>query len=781
MARWLRICSLVSFAVLAVPGWACGPFLYDNADLDHFSLLEPGILNSTEWTAFLAFSSPPFGQPSGQEGRTVVQQVIHPDRLSDSEGGEVSNLLYDYEPGQDPVSVSANEAWWTDYFLKVRKRQVGAEEIQKVLYGPERPQWLAAQDRQYLEGLGGPADSDKMLKKALAEARSVKNPVPLRHRWAFWAVRAMALRSDPATVTVFREFCPGPADDLPLARAQGWAASTLVASRSPQALDLWVDLLVRWPSLRVQTFSSLSTLDSSVWKGSTSSDALLAKYFLDGRDFSPETLASVASAEQADRGTGTKTETVFYSMAEQVERESGVFALFGLVDPNELSPRGLFTGLIDQAQALVEKGVQPATRTWWLIASYLALFDGDQARSASLLDRARALPALNADQAQQTELLETLIAMDGEKNKDWTPELQKRILASMEWGRSLDAPGHNRGLYHSVVVLVAQKELTRGHNPLAALAFGLIQTGGMNPYQVAQDDGFWSEGWTANNSVNLLLDALMSDDDLALWKTLLHAPDLDPLAAYLASRSFLDDNDILWWQAHRALRRGQGDRAVTLLKTLGSDGPSGVFHRRNFSYSLTLDPLDPTSGRGMRSVSALTLAGLMARVEDDARTKPSARSLLTQGEFWLSLQFSGLPLLFSDPPSVISFVNGNFEYYGYDGLDRGHSTAVVGTFPLGQPSQTDAWARRLAAFYKNEFSTLGRARAAFQAVVARHEDPDAEFQALLFLQAIDHDQFKALADPRYEDLPLADTLRSTCEDFSNFLEGSGDLFPLPSI
>ncbi len=777
MVPWLRICSLVSLTALAAPAWACGPFLYDNADLDHFSLLEPAILNSSEWTTFLSFSSPPFGQASDREDRSVVQEVIHPDRIPDT-SGSVSNLLYDYEPGLDPVSVAANEAWWTDYFLKVRKRQVGADEIQKVLYGPDRPQWLAAPDRQYLEVLAGPADSPAVLKRALAEARNAKNPVLLRHRWVFWAVRALALRNDPATLTVFREFCPGPADDLPLARAQGWAAST---EPSGQARDLWVDLLARWPALRAQTFSSLATLDPSAWKGATSSDALVAKYFLDGRDFSPETLAAVASAEHADRGPGTKTETVFYSMAEQVEKEAGVFALFGLVDPNEVSPRGLFTGLIDQAQALVETGVQPATRTWWLVASYLALFDGDPARSASLLDRARALPALNAHQAQQTELLETLLAMDTQKDKEWTTDLQKRVLAAMEWGKSLDGQGHNRGLYHSVVVLVAQKELARGHNPLAVLAFGLIQGGGASPYDVAQDDGFWTTGWTSNNSVNLLMDALMTDDDLALWKTLLHAPDLDPLAAHLASHSFLNDKDLLWWQAHRALRRGQGDRALAFLKALGPDGPSGVFHRRSFSYSLSLDPLDPASGRGMRAVSALTLAGVMSRVEDDARTKPSSRTLLAQGQFWLSLQFSGMPLLFSDPPPVISFVNGNFEYYGYDALDQGHNTAVVGTFPLGQQTQTDAWARRLAAFYKNEFSTLGRARAAFQAVVARHDDPDAEFRALLFLEAMDHDQYEVLADPRYEGLPLADTLRSTCEDFSNFLEGGGDRLPLPSI
>jgi hypothetical protein len=254
---------------------------------------------------------------------------------------------------------------------------------------------------------------------------------------------------------------------------------------------------------------------------------------------------------------------------------------------------------------------------------------------------------------------------------------------------------------------------------------------------------------------------------------------MDPLTARLVAHSLLTDRDLTWWQAHRALRRGQGDQALALLKTLGPApaADSAFFPQRQFSYSLDLDPLDPGEGRGMRTVSPLALAGVMARIETEARTKPSSRSLLNQGQFWLSLQLSGLPLLFSQPPKVISFANGNFEYYGYDGRDTGHSAAVVGTFPLGQVNQTDAWTRRLAAFYRDEFTTLDRARAAFEAVVARRDDPDAEFRALLFLQALDHDRYPALSDPRYDSLPLAQTLRSTCEDFQNFLPGTSPSEP----
>lgn len=772
MVPWRRICSLVSLvsAAALTPSWACGPFLYENADLDRFSLLDPGILNSHEWDNFLAFASPAYGQKSAVGERTDAQIVIHPDRLEGPTTDGLTNLLYDAAPGDDPLSVATNEAWWTEYFQSVRHRSVTAKELEKVLYGPDRPAWLTSADRKYLTLLDGQIDDPEGRTMALSEARNPKNPVGLRHRYAFWAVRSLAVGHDPQALAVFREFCPGPASDLPLARAQGWAASVLAETDPKAALALWTDLFVRFPALRVQTFSSMGTLDPALWKDNHSPGALVARFFLDGRDFSPETLGSVAQAEQA-AGGGPWTETVFYAMAEQVEREAGVFALFGLVDPTEVSPTGLFTGLIDEAQSLADRNVVSPTRTWWLVASYLALFDGNPARSSQLLARARTLPALNADQGRQSELLAALLQMADEKDRDWSVGLQNQVLAALDWGQSLDAPGHNRGLYHSVAVLAAQKELARGHNPLAALAFGLVQKGSWgNPYRVASDDSFWSTSYGANNPVNLLMDALMSDEDLVTWKALLKAPALDPLAARLVARSFLTDRDLTWWQAHRALRRGEGEDALALLKTLGPSPASDpdaeqIFPDRKFSYSLDLDPLAPSAGRGMRTVSPATLAAVMARVEADARTKPSAKSLLARGEFWFSLQLSGFPLLFSQPPRVISFTNGNFEYYGYDGRDVDRSTSVVGTFPLGRPAQTDVWAQRLADFYRDDFSTLGRAREAFRAVVARHDDPEAEFRALLFLQAIEGTGLQPLADPRFDQVPLAQRFRSTCEDF----------------
>lgn len=774
MVRWRRTFFLASLLVggALASAVACGPFLYENAELDHFSLLEPGIINTREWDRFLDFGSPAFGQKvadaSGES--KIAQLVIHSERTDTATPDDVTNLFYDQTPGADALTVAANEAWWADYFAKVRHRNLSSDELQKVLYGPDRPQWLDPADVSYLTLLDGAADRPEDLALALAGARNPKYPEGLRHRFAFWAVRALALAKDPDTMKVFREFCPGVAPDLPLARAQGWAASVLVDSNSAEALALWVDLFVLWPDTRVQTFSSLSTLDASAWTGIQSPGALVAKFFVTGRDFSPETLRAVAEAEQKGGTDGAWTEAVLYAMAEQVEREAGVFALFGLVDPTEVSPKGLFTGLIDEAQSLAEKKVVAPTRTWWLLASYLSLFDGDEARAAQFLDRARTLPARNPAQDHQTDLIAALLQMGIEKDKDWSAGLQTQVVDALHWGQTLNAVDHNRGLYHSVVVLAAQKELARGHNPQAALAFGLIQGGGSNPYQVASDDGFWSTSGLSNDSVNLLMDALMTDDDIDGWRALLHSKNLSPLTAHLVANSLLTDRDLTWWQAHRALRRGQGEKALALLKNLGpaptiSPDATVVFPDRKFTYSLDLDPLDPASGRGARTVTPATLASLMSRIETEAQTKASSRALLNRGMFWFSLQLSGMPLLFAQPPTLISFTNGNFEYYGYDGNDTNRSTSVVGTFPLGRPSRTDAWARRLNEFYRNEFSTLGRAKAAFEAVVARQDDPEAEYKALLFLQALGEDQYSALANHRYDGLELADTFRTTCEEF----------------
>jgi hypothetical protein len=747
------------------PAGACGPFLYENAELDRLSLVDPGILNNPEWVSFLAFASPAFGQP--QAGTPEAQPVIQARRLGLTADESATNLVTEYGPGEDPVSVAANEAWWGTYFQSVRHRKARPDEVAAALYGPDRPGWLVPEDRAYLAALARPSDDPATLKDALAGARSPRLPLGLRHRWAFWAVRALALAGSPETLTIFREFCPGAADDLPLARAQGWAAQVVADSDPDQAAVLWLDLLVRWPALRAQTFLSLGSLPPGTLEARGTPEALVARFFLDGRDFSPETLGAVSRAEKAAGGDGTWTETVFYAMAEQIEGEAGVYGLFGLVDPREVTPQGLFTPLVDQAEALVTSGTQPATRTWWTLAAYLALFDGTPGRAGDLLARAQALPGTDA-QVRETDLVGALVQMDAEKNQDWSPDLQRRVVAALDWGQTLNGPGHNRGLYHSVAVLAAQKELARGHTPQAVLAFALVRTGPWsNPYKVEADDGFWTTGWRPNHPVNLMMDALVSDADIAVWRGLLRAPDLDPLTARLVSHPFLSDRDLTWWEAHRALRRGQGDRALALLKTLGGDGSvdSGVFPRRAFSYSFDLDPLDPAAGRGMRTVGPLTLASLMAQVEADARDRPSSRTLLARGLFWLSLQLSGLPLLFAQPPKVISFVNGNFEYYGYDGRDLNRTVAVVGDYPLGRPGQTDAWTERLRSFSRTEFSTLDRARAAFEAVVARHEDLEAEFRALLFLQALDHNRYEALDAPRYATLPLAETYRTTCESW----------------
>lgn len=755
--------GLLLLAVSLAPAGACGPFLYGNTELEQFSLLDPGILNSSRWNSFLAFSSPAIGHVHSDD--RPVQYVIRPDRLPlTSEGA--SNLVYDYDPGQDPLSVAANEAWWADYFKAVRQRTVHNNQVAALLYEGSRPAWLNPADRRYLDLLDLPPDDPQARAQAETQARNRALPEGLRHRYAFWLIRAAALDGDPRTMTLFREFSPGPAVDLPLARAQGWAASVLAETDPEGALALWVDLLVRWPALGAQAFSSLATLGTDAWEGQVAPAALMARFFLDGRDFSPETLTALATAERAAGGDGTWTETVFYAMAEQIEAESGVFALFGLVDPHEVPPKGLFTGLLDGAEALAAQGLQPATRTWWLLAAYVSLFDGDAGRAAEFLGRARSFPPRNPAQEAQTGLLAALVQMDAERERDWSAALQRQVVQSLDWAKTLDAPGHNRGLYHSLVVLAAQKYLARGQNAQAALTFGLIQEGPWsNPYRLRTDDWFWATTWTGNNSVNLLFDALLSDTDLEDWQALLKARNLEPLTARVAAHPFLTTRDLTWWQAHRALRRGEGETARALLTSLGGGSGSAFFPRRNFAYSLDLDPLDPVSGRGMRTVTPLQLAEEMVRIETQARNSPSPSTLLARGEFWLSLQLSGLPLLFAQPPETISFVNGNWEYYGYDGRDLERTTSVVGEFPLGRPARTEDWALTLEAFYRDEFTTLGRAREAFEAVVALGVDPEAEYQALLFLQTIDGNRFADLGDSRYDEVPLAQEFRATCEAF----------------
>ena len=760
--------------------WACGPFLFDNSDLDSLSLIDPGITGRPDLSPFFLYASPAFGQPG-----TFQQNVIRLDRVTWPSANGVTNEVYDDAPGADPDWLAANLQAWSDYLRRAYPANPWTKaQIQTALDGKGVPAEASAADAAYFAFL---ASTSARATEALKRAREASLPTFLRERYAYFALRARALVQDSSgTLQLWREFAPLWArHDVIAGRALAWVAS-VKKNRLADYLTVFQD----YPALRATVFVSLGGVATREWSAYLAQNltrsqrrwALYARFVLEERDFAPETLQGLLAADPR----GRLALAAFYRMVEEVEREAGVSRLMALTfDPADPLPaeasvedrqlvktlrrKGLYTALVDTA---VKAAATSRTfrRAWLTLAAYLAFYDGDDSRMVTLYHDSLRYPARNADQRHQSHLLGTMTAMLAQRHRPWGLALQRRLVKDLAWARSLDQPGHNRGLYHSLVVLVAQKDLFDDQRDAAARAFSTLQSQTWdNPYRVRHQDWFWAASWGANDPVNLLFDVLLRSKDIAAWRKFLAlAPDQrSPLDEALTAPGWITVDDLDYLEAYKALRQGKPNVALPLAEKLTRDGyflgtsrwrnNRSIFPARTFATSTEVAWAHPWTGLGLKPTSFLGVAQQMKGLQ----TAP----VLVQANFWLSLQLTGFPLLFSSPPSPIKFVN-DLYYFGYDGNNPSPETA----FPLDEPSRAESFSREFQRFQVGEFAPVNKALAFYRA--ATHSS-DAESQAsgwaMIAWLTGHHELYRKLKQPSLQGTTVFRTLYSHCETLRSFL------------
>lgn len=783
------------FLWLAPGAWACwGPF-FSNDELDKLSFLEPSALGDHWLDPFYLYASPPLGQ--SEEFR---QAVITPRHVPVSASDALDNQ-FEYAPGNDLVLTAANEAEWLDYFTKVRGLTLDAPSVADLLYEKKFPPGLSADDKEYFQVLLN-TDAESPDLTALGKKRALNPKLPgfLRARWAFLAVRSAALSGAEETTALFAQVQPALSQDkLSEYRARCWKAYSLFQEDHGAALPEYLAVFDQCPELRTVALSSLAQFapeDFSAYLTKEKSPhrrglALFVSFLLADRDFSPETLEQIFQEIPGE----TKPLFVLFRMVEEVEREAGISKLLNLTsDPAQarvtldedkqtvqaLAKKGLYTALVKKAAELGRDKKALYPRLWLTLAAYLSFYDGDRVQMAALYTESLKYPAANPSQEKQSQIVGLMVQMGGQVGKTWDQGVQNKTVDLLEWARTLDQPGHNRGLYHSLLVVAAQKYLETDRRELAAAALLTLHSGQWgNIYQVIPADWFWSGAGMSNNAGNLLLDVLVRDEDITRWKNALGTTTGKSLDDYFMAASLLKAQDLDYLQAYHFLRRNEPEKAKPLLAALDRDryfsgtktwrDDGSVFPVRTFEVSRSLDPLDLYSGRDMKEVSLGELADLMAQVKAKAQT--SSQGQLEAGIFWTSLQVNGFPLIFQNPPRIIHFV-GNLEFYGYDGSDNldGDGKAAR-EFPFFLPDRADDYRQQLRSFQAEELSAVNRAKGYFEAVLNRHTSPKDESQALLFLKRIepDRDVLKELASPRYKKTPIYLNLVSYCEDFRSYL------------
>lgn len=782
----VRYCLIsLSLIVCAMqPTAACGGAWYATQELAPLSLVDPRMADLPEWQEFFGYASPPIGLGlvAAVEGEWPRQPVIQVERVPQS-SGHLVNRLFEYDSEWCDAAVhEANIIEWREYFRRTFGRDLDAESTGRIVDDGQLPAWLDGPTQRYLEYLREPVLSRNDL---LARARDKKSRSFLRDRWAFQAVRRDSLADGGDTgPTTFRALAPAmDRNGLAYWRAMAWQARQKPGNGG--LLD-YLKVFEARPELRSQVFASLMNhytpadfagiADDAGQPPEIRQSAAFAGFLVGGRDFSAATLARMTAL---DGGKG-RSRFMILRMIERIELEGGNVGFDLLIAPLPAGrPRGIYSALIDQASATAEaaEAADGETRAFWLeVASYLCLFDGDAPRMASLLDRSQGLKSTIRTAAFRS-LLVLLVDLVRAQGRELPAGVQDRYLAALRLAAHQKSLGDNRGLYQSLAVILARKYLSLSRLDLAALAFGLLDDPNwFNPYRLSDDDRFWAGYGYAAQPFNYLVDALMDPEELQSWKTLLGPGPKTALQAWLAGQSVLDGHDLDYLTAIKHLRRGQPALARPLVDALDRDGffrGEGHFRdgasrlpAKRFQYSTSLSVWDPGRPADLREIGLPELVVRLEAIQTRIRALGSAPLKEADGEFLLesaavyfNLQLTGFPLVFSDTPRVIHFVN-DFDYYPYpDG--RGGALAIPG---LG-----DDLARRGRAFQENELNPGRRARALLQAVVNFKPDPEQEVLALALLARLDPE---AAADwkgrtavARYAGSDLLATLRATCEGY----------------
>jgi hypothetical protein len=732
-----------------------------------------------DWSECFEYASPPIGLglAAGDPGEWPRQPVIGILREGNASSHVANRVFATDGEGNDATVHDANLAEWQAWFRRNAGARLEPPAVAAIVEDGARPKWLGKAARRYLDWLKSgaplPVEAERL-------ARDMTFEPFLRTRWAFQVVRRDSLPGGNGFgPDRFRELEPFmDRNALSYWRAKAWQARLL----EPRlGLESFLEVFERRPEMRSQVFASLMNAFSPADYEAIIADAAapaglresaaFAAFLVADRDFSPATLERLAGF---DRGAG-RSRAVMLRMMELVEREAGAAGFDALIAaPPPGRPVGVYRGLIDAAERIAGTAASPEIRAFWLAcASYICLFDGDSGRMAALLERSQALAA-EPRTADFRGLLVLLVDLGRARGRDLPAGTQDRWLTELQRAAGLRLAGDNRGLYQSLLVLLARKWLSVGRLDLAALAFGpLDDAARANPYRLHDGDAYWANRGPGACPVNYLVDALMEPAELQSWKALLGGASRTALQAWLARKSPLDADDLDYLTALKLMRRNEAAAAVPIAVALEGAGyfeGDGHFRggrsrlpAKRFYWSTALSWEDPGNPAGLEEVGlpelARRLAAMRGRIKGlGARPIGPAegRFLMDCAGVWFNLQLTGFSLPFSDPPLPIHFV-GDFDLYPYEGLDG---------FPLSALPAA-ALKARAQAFLDDEQNPGRRARALLQSVLNFRSDPALELEALAILARIDPaggDGWKSWsAASRYQGAPLLAKLRATCE------------------
>ncbi|HUO57629.1 MAG TPA: hypothetical protein VMV05_05575 [bacterium] len=428
-----------------------------------------------------------------------------------------------------------------------------------------------------------PEEIESVLKLGRARAEDPGLDPFLRAKYAFQVIRAAVTQEFPENAIQYYEkyFGNSPVHSLVRYRALGYRAKAyLDLNQKQNALLDYLDIIDQSPELRsreIQSTRKAFTREDflALVPAVKGPHRLTTLYYVlgvhDPRDYSAETLEKMLETGVRE----SQTEATLIRMIQAIESENSAldrFALLGVEPPSfdkssplDKPPRTPVPLKLDSQRydawiRLCEKAAQNKQARqpllWAAAGGYLALLEGNQAAADRLLGQAARGKTQNESLKGQIHLLNTLMALRDAK-KQLSSNLQKRLMEDLDWAGRLKGDGHNPQIEHSIWNLLAQKYLTFGDYPHAVLCFCAAKG--------PDDVSYLQEHEKAGN---FLLDALMTDEELAQTQKIIRTPRPKTMDARIAFQAGLLPDDIQIIRTVREIRKDDYNRALTLLSAL---------------------------------------------------------------------------------------------------------------------------------------------------------------------------------------------------------------------
>ena len=349
-----------------------------------------------------------------------------------------------------------------------------------------------------------------------------------------------------------------------------------------EALKLYLDIFDQSPSCMNEALSSIRFMNlypddwNTLQKELTNNHKKTTAYFVQGlleeRDYSADILRKMIQT-----GPGqTKTEALLLIQIQRIEKDFMVFDhIHFLAGPDKintelfpgteyyygnnkfnesiiiknLSDTNRYSDLIEACETAGKRSEIRQPALWFAMGAYLALLEGNTEKAEELILKAEMYNGIKPVLQNQIHLIRTLTIL--QKHPEQIIESSEiRLIKDLSWAYTLNEYENNNGIYHSILILAAQKYLVKNDLPRAVLAF--ICAEGI--YSLYKDTNWWYDNYINSISiVNYLLDIAFGNNDLEEMINILENPEKG-LTPFLVSNANLYKEDIIFIQGIKALR-----------------------------------------------------------------------------------------------------------------------------------------------------------------------------------------------------------------------------------